>query len=135
LLERKEGVAPASNWAHGFMRAVQMRPDSWRQLINDEDHGGPMVAIMMLHHEHDPDPEMRPPLLTPEKREDALRTMVAGLPHIYGYFEPRRRPLQNTGAQRSMHRVELKIGRNEPCPCGSGRKYKHCCVDKPLTLH
>ncbi|HEY5020075.1 MAG TPA: SEC-C metal-binding domain-containing protein, partial [Steroidobacteraceae bacterium] len=23
-------------------------------------------------------------------------------------------------------RVERKIGRNEPCPCGSGRKYKHC---------
>lgn len=22
---------------------------------------------------------------------------------------------------------EKKIGRNEPCPCGSGRKYKHCC--------
>ncbi|HFQ88613.1 MAG TPA: hypothetical protein ENK27_00935 [Desulfobulbus sp.] len=21
-----------------------------------------------------------------------------------------------------------KIGRNEPCPCGSGRKYKHCCM-------
>ncbi|MDO8681865.1 MAG: methylamine utilization protein MauJ [Armatimonadota bacterium] len=21
----------------------------------------------------------------------------------------------------------MKIGRNEPCPCGSGRKYKHCC--------
>ncbi|MCW3099834.1 MAG: hypothetical protein JWL77_5452 [Chthonomonadaceae bacterium] len=21
----------------------------------------------------------------------------------------------------------LKIGRNEPCPCGSGRKYKQCC--------
>ena len=20
-----------------------------------------------------------------------------------------------------------KIGRNEPCPCGSGKKYKHCC--------
>ena len=20
-----------------------------------------------------------------------------------------------------------KIGRNHPCPCGSGRKYKHCC--------
>jgi preprotein translocase subunit SecA len=23
-------------------------------------------------------------------------------------------------------RGERKIGRNEPCPCGSGRKYKHC---------
>ncbi len=24
-------------------------------------------------------------------------------------------------------RVENKIGRNEPCPCGSGKKYKKCC--------
>ncbi len=23
-----------------------------------------------------------------------------------------------------------KISRNAPCPCGSGRKYKHCCIDK-----
>lgn len=23
--------------------------------------------------------------------------------------------------------VNLKIGRNEPCPCGSGKKYKKCC--------
>jgi len=26
-----------------------------------------------------------------------------------------------------------KIGRNEPCPCGSGKKYKHCCLKKPIT--
>lgn len=24
-------------------------------------------------------------------------------------------------------RDEPKVGRNDPCPCGSGRKYKHCC--------
>jgi len=24
-------------------------------------------------------------------------------------------------------KVEPKIGRNEPCPCGSGKKYKKCC--------
>jgi preprotein translocase subunit SecA len=23
-------------------------------------------------------------------------------------------------------RVEQKIGRNDPCPCGSGKKYKNC---------
>ena len=23
-----------------------------------------------------------------------------------------------------------KAGRNDPCPCGSGKKYKHCCMDK-----
>jgi preprotein translocase subunit SecA len=25
-----------------------------------------------------------------------------------------------------FHRTERKVGRNEPCPCGSGKKYKHC---------
>ncbi|GIW49037.1 MAG: hypothetical protein KatS3mg079_513 [Caloramator sp.] len=24
----------------------------------------------------------------------------------------------------------MKIGRNDPCPCGSGKKYKKCCIDK-----
>jgi hypothetical protein len=24
-----------------------------------------------------------------------------------------------------------KIGRNQPCPCGSGKKYKKCCLNKP----
>jgi hypothetical protein len=26
--------------------------------------------------------------------------------------------------------TEARPGRNEPCPCGSGRKYKHCCLEK-----
>ena len=39
-------------------------------------------------------------------------------------------------AQAERKRAELtdvpseKIGRNEPCPCGSGKKYKHCCLEK-----
>ena len=28
---------------------------------------------------------------------------------------------------RTVRRETPKIGRNDPCPCGSGRKYKHCC--------
>jgi len=33
------------------------------------------------------------------------------------------------GESRQTVRVggKKKIGRNEPCPCGSGKKYKHCC--------
>lgn len=27
----------------------------------------------------------------------------------------------------------MKIGRNEPCPCGSGKKYKNCHLGKPLS--
>ncbi len=28
----------------------------------------------------------------------------------------------------------MKIGRNDPCPCGSGRKYKHCCLNKKRII-
>jgi hypothetical protein len=28
------------------------------------------------------------------------------------------------------HEAGVKIGRNDPCPCGSGRKYKRCCLGK-----
>lgn len=31
-------------------------------------------------------------------------------------------------AQEPLVRKEDKIGRNDPCPCGSGRKYKKCCA-------
>ena len=27
-------------------------------------------------------------------------------------------------------RRKVEIGRNDPCPCGSGTKYKHCCLEK-----
>lgn len=30
----------------------------------------------------------------------------------------------------TMRRAVARTGRNEPCPCGSGKKYKHCCVAK-----
>ncbi|MEO8605615.1 MAG: SEC-C metal-binding domain-containing protein [bacterium] len=26
-----------------------------------------------------------------------------------------------------VRRAEPKVGRNEPCPCGSGKKFKKCC--------
>lgn len=29
--------------------------------------------------------------------------------------------------------MEQKIGRNDPCPCGSGKKYKQCCLTAPVT--
>ncbi|GIW73394.1 MAG: UPF0225 protein [Planctomycetota bacterium] len=32
-----------------------------------------------------------------------------------------------TGRQPPVRRTSPKIGRNDPCPCGSGKKYKRCC--------
>ncbi len=30
--------------------------------------------------------------------------------------------------------MEEKVGRNDPCPCGSGLKFKKCCFGKPPKL-
>ena len=30
-------------------------------------------------------------------------------------------------AQKPIQRTEPKVGRNDPCPCGSGKKFKKCC--------
>lgn len=31
-------------------------------------------------------------------------------------------------------KFERKYGRNEPCPCGSGKKYKKCCIESHKSL-
>lgn len=33
-------------------------------------------------------------------------------------------------AARQPYMADSKVGRNDPCPCGSGKKYKHCCGRK-----
>ena len=35
--------------------------------------------------------------------------------------------------KRQPVRKTVKIGPNDPCPCGSGKKYKKCCRDKDLA--
>lgn len=34
-------------------------------------------------------------------------------------------------AQYNRQEKKIKIGRNDPCPCGSGKKYKKCCLNRP----
>jgi uncharacterized protein len=135
LLEDDDGIAHGNDWARSFMRGVQARPGSWRQLINSTEHGGPLLPIMLLAHEHDPDPAMRPKPVAPDKREELLAMMIAALTKIYRYFEPHRRSPARSPLQVPFRRVGPKIGRNEPCPCGSGRKYKHCCAASVPTMH
>lgn len=44
--------------------------------------------------------------------------------------------VKQTRTQESANSISYNVGRNDPCPCGSGRKYKKCCLkkDKPQTL-
>ena len=126
LLENDHGVAQANDWANGFMRGVELRRDAWAEMINSEEHGGSILPMMMLYHEHDPDPEMRPSPITPEQREDIITHMAAGLMRIYRYYREQRGVSLAGRSSQPVRREAAKVGRNDPCPCGSGKKYKHC---------
>ena len=121
LLEDDAGVCRGNDWARGFMRAVEMRRSGWAELLMDEQHGGCMVGVLALYHEHDPDPELRPDPIGPEQREQMITHMAAGIVRAYRYFRS-----EPPGAD-TAYRTPVKIGRNELCPCGSGKKYKRCC--------
>jgi uncharacterized protein len=87
-----------------------------------------LIPILALAHEHDPDPELRPAPIPPEKRDHFVGYAAAGVIRAYELFEPHRLELARAVRQQHVHRRETpKIGRNAPCPCGSGKKFKVCC--------
>ena len=136
LLEDSNGVAPGNDWAKGFLRGMEFHPTDWKELLDDEEHSGAMVPIFALAHEHNPDAEMRPyqEAIDEDLREHLLIELAVGTKRIYDYFEPHRKMEARAKAAGKTYRREgLKIGRNAPCPCGSGKKYKQCCGK--TTLH
>jgi len=59
--------------------------------------------------------------------EERLRAWNAHLRTWEGELETRERRVEFTARMAAQPgEVEAKVGRNERCPCGSGRKYKHC---------
>jgi len=48
-------------------------------LVEDEEHGGWLIPMMMLCHEHDADPKMRPQPITPREARGHHRAHGAGL--------------------------------------------------------
>jgi uncharacterized protein len=119
-----------NNWAKGFMRGTEFNYSDWRDLMNDDEHGGLFVTLFALCHEHDSDPELRPykEPVSEELREKLLISLSVGVMHTYCYFEPHRKmTAQLARHERTFRREQEKVGRNDPCPCGSGKKHKKCC--------
>jgi len=132
LLEDDNGMCQGRNWSRGFVRGMDMRSAAWAELLADEEQCGCVVPALMLYHEHDEDPALRPGPIGPEKREEIIVQMLAGVVRAYRYFRVHRQHL--TSAYRhEPHGSRGKLGRNDPCPCGSGKKYKRCCGG--VTIH
>lgn len=60
---------------------------------------------------------------------DAKADWLYELPQWKNIFDDdtRKRLFKEARSLHTIIRTEKKIGRNDPCPCGSGKKYKFCC--------
>ena len=136
LIEDEDGITHANDWATGYLRGMEFHKEQWATLLADEEHGGWLIPIFALATEHHPDPKMRPykEPISAELREKLIVGAAAGVTGIYRHFKAQQtNENQLYGNSTTYRRVVPKIGRNDPCPCGSGKKFKLCCAR--TTLH
>jgi uncharacterized protein len=112
----------AFDWAEGFMVGVYLRADAWMPLIGDEELAEMLGPILFLCEDENGDPLIQ---VDEEEAEQLLASAPAAIPdaviEIAQFWKDHRPPLE------PVRRDGPKIGRNDPCLCGSGKKYKYCC--------
>ena len=126
-LTGKAAIAALEPWAEGFMNALAAFPALLDRLQAD-DTGTVALSGILRHLPADPDDA------SAESREfardraafdrdlpladldEAIAELVAAVMDVADITRPRR----------PAARATPKVGRNDPCPCGSGRKYKQC---------
>ncbi len=109
------------SWVRGFSEAMALAPAAWTALVEDERTQviiHPFVGFIELH---DAEPfEMR------DDADELLDAHAALIPRTITVLRKiARMRFEETAASVPLRRT--KVGRNDPCPCGSGRKYKRCC--------
>lgn len=57
LLEDESGITHGNDWANGFLRGMEFGREDWTLLLEDEDHGGSLVAIFASANENTPIPK------------------------------------------------------------------------------
>jgi uncharacterized protein len=128
LTEEGEEFPSGNSWAEGFLAGVALSGEGWDELFGNEDKFFLLLPVLVLAHEHDPDPEMRtwktPP--SAERRKELIATLCMTTQGIHEYFRSQR-VREARHMRGGTRKSERKIGRNDPCYCGSGKKYKHCC--------
>ena len=133
LQEDGNGRYLANDWAKGFLLGTELRSEIWFEATNVQFEGGAIIPILALAFEHDEDPQFRlfDGPIPDEKRKMLLVGLAAGVALIFRYFQKKRKLYRPS---LSIDRSGRKTGRNAPCPCGSGKKYKQCCGHRSM-LH
>jgi uncharacterized protein len=112
------------DWLEGFLAGIGLRNDAWAPLLDGSD---PYVRTLLYILFQDDKFYAK----LAESKLD-LDEILAGIHHETSDFVQtlyhRWGAGRLTDVQTPSRRAH-KAGRNDPCPCGSGQKYKKCCLN------
>ena len=121
----------AAEWSEGFIMGFRFNDDAWSQLAIK--HPTWFAPFLRLGNEDVAEIDM-----TNGKAENLVNEIEPSLLKIHAYWQENSEFQTagqasddlSTSSRREFEQVLVggpKVGRNEPCPCGSGLKYKKCC--------
>ncbi len=111
-------VLDPHGWCEGFVRGMQLQPDAWA----DDDLNEALMPIIVLSDTIKDDPKINELLASDETIEKLAEAVPEAVVSIFQHQRQHFQPPSQT-----VRRSSPKVGRNDPCPCGSGKKYKKCC--------
>ncbi len=121
-VDERDGEVLWEYWIDGFAEATALRPESWAALDGDPERAVPRsrlaTLIAVARNESDLDSVEINAL-----QDRAVAEIVEAVRHLYAAHA---RGAGTTSVD-ALATTASKIGRNDPCPCGSGKKYKRCC--------
>ena len=120
-----KSVTIYDEWCVGFMRGVELSYDDWAPLVKSKDHKKFFAPLTLFGTEEGwklLEEQNKETAIPHEDWEEMIRFSVIS---IHEYWLPFRKAHHSVKYQA----VSNKIGRNDPCPCGSGKKFKKCCMN------
>ncbi|HHK6002163.1 TPA: UPF0149 family protein [Neisseria subflava] len=120
--EDEAGNPDFYTWCNAYLYALDIVPTDWFEAVDQEEFEDLFYPIMALGGIYDEEENGEVILHLNEKE---LTQLESDLPHvlldIYWYWQ------SIINKPQTVRREGEKVGRNDPCPCGSGKKYKACC--------
>ena len=112
-------VLIAEEWCFGYMRGVEL--GDWPTLPKEI---GNYLAAIALHGQEESFDELK--ALSLEAHQQTVANIEPAVRKLHAYWLAQRTP--HAEPTQTPARSMVKVGRNEPCPCGSGKKFKQCCL-------
>lgn len=121
--EDRDGSALWELWASGFAKAMALRPTAWADFVLSEDETVRYAATLLKMAGELAD---RPGGIADDRDEKLDASAPDLIPGCVEILHAAR--LASHSSTEPDTAGPKHVGRNDPCPCGSGKKFKKCCL-------